>query len=57
MIVSIRAYEQYCIHFGKNITIEEIIHSDGTKTVICKNREKCKKCKNKILSDYEKVNY
>ncbi len=53
-------YEQYCTFLDKNIILEEIIFSDGTKKVICTNT-KClnneKGCKNKLrlLTEWEKT--
>lgn len=45
------AYEQYCTYLDKNIILEEIICSDGTKKVVCTNT-KCMNsengCKNKL---------
>lgn len=32
-----RTYEQFCTHLGRNVIMEEIISSDGSKKIMCTN--------------------
>lgn len=46
------AYEQYCFVLGRNIVVEETLHEDGKREVLCTNHKHCLKdggCKNQIF--------
>lgn len=44
-------YEQFCTYYDKNVILQEIIYSDGTKKIVCTNT-KCMNsddgCKNRL---------
>ena len=47
-------YEQFCTHQGKNITMEIVMYSDGTRITKCVNYN-CSnngiECKNKLIKN------
>lgn len=46
-----RTYEQFCTHLGRNVIMEEIITSDGSKKIRCTNGgcpDNMGGCKNKL---------
>ena len=55
MVVSIKTYEQYCVHLNRNIIIEEKLYAGGKKELKCLNKPMCEKCRNKILAENENI--
>ncbi len=44
-----KTFEQYCCVKGRNVAVEEITNTDGSKSYKCSMHSDCEKCNNKIL--------